>query len=191
VSAVTRRPGIAAALVVVLGAALASCGHSTVKGPTVVTTTTRTATAPQPTRTLLRNYRTYRAGQTGVLQSRSQHASLLMRVSKPTTSTSRLSSSYGYPPANGHYVTFVITVKNSGQVPVLLQRLDFFVRTPGKAKTTTDEGNAPFSGSGTQLDTTQLVPGKRVTNNLTFDVAQPTGTLFYAPNGDKSIAWTF
>lgn len=178
---------------VVLCGLLSACNltsHSTVNGPTVVTTT-RTAHPPNPTKTVVRDYRTYRAGQTGVLQSRSQHALLLMSVSKPSTSTQRLSSSYGYPPANGHYVTFVITIKNNGRVPVLLQRLDFFVQTPGKARTTTDDGNAPFSGSGTQLDTTQLVPGKRVTNNLTFDVGDPSGTLFYAPDGEKAIAWKF
>jgi hypothetical protein len=177
-----------------MGSAVTSCTvsrHRTITGPTVVTTTTRTARAPQPTRTVIRNYRTYQAGQTGVLTSRSQHASLLMTVRKPTTSTTRLSPTYGDAPAHGHYVTFVLTIKNNGRVPILLQRLDFFVTTPGAAKTTTDDGNAPYSGSGTQLDTTELVPGKRVTNNLTFDVAHPTGTLFYAPNGEKAIAWKF
>lgn len=177
-----------------MGSTLTSCNlsrHTTVNGPTVVTTTTRTAHRPQPTKTVLRDYRTYRAGQTGVLRSRSQRASMLMTVSRPSTSTTRLSSSYGDAPAHGHYVTFVLTIKNNGRVPILLQRLDFFVTTPGAAKTTTDDGNAPYSGSGTQLDTTELVPGKRVTNNLTFDVAHPTGTLFYAPQGEKAIAWTF
>jgi hypothetical protein len=63
--------------------------------------------------------------------------------------------------------------------------------TPGARKTTTDEGNAPFSGSASQLDSTELTAGQDVTNDLTFDVAEPTGTLFYGPNDRKELAWTF
>lgn len=193
-SAVTRlHRCVAAAATVLLGPGLASCTvgrHTVVRGPTVVTTTT-THAGPSPTTTIVRSYRTYRAGETGVLRSRAQHASLRITVSRPHRSTTRLSPSYGDAPLHGHYVTFQLTIANTGQVPVLLQRLDFWVRTPGAAKTTTDDGNSPYSGSGTELDTTQLVPGKRITNNLTFDVANPSGTLFYGPNGRKALAWDF
>jgi hypothetical protein len=176
----------------VTAVALAGCGVATQtkSDPTVTTTSTRT-TRPHPVKTVVRNYRTYRAGQTGILNSPQQHASLHVAVSAPSVATTSLSKSYGYPPANGHYVTFRLTITNTGRVPVLIRRLDFWVQTPGAARTTTDEGNAPYSGSGTQLDTTQLNPGDRVSNNLTFDVTHPTGTLFYGPGGHRALAWTF
>jgi hypothetical protein len=146
---------------------------------------------PGPVRTIVRAYRTYRAGQTGVVQARAQHASLRVTVSRPSVSTNRLSSSYGYPPARGRYVTFRVTLVNTGAVAVDIRRLDFAVRTPGLPRTTTDDGNSPYSGSGSQLDTTELSPGQRVSNDLTFDVRTASGTLRYSPGGKTALAWTF
>jgi len=154
------------------------------------TSPTETRTHPDPVTTVVRDYRTYRAGQTGVLNSPSQHASLRLTVSRPSRSTTRLSS-YGDPPRYGYYVTFRLAITNTGRVPILLRRLDFWVRTSGAAKTTTDAGNAPYSGSARQLDTTQLAPGQQVTNDLTFDLAQPSGRLFYGPAGRRQLAWSF
>jgi len=179
------------ALLAVFGIAASGCVHRSVNTtPTITTTVTRTV-HPHPTKTIVRDYRTYRAGETGVLSSPSQHASIHITVGPPSRSTTRLSPSYGYAPQHGHYVTFRLTIRNAGKVPILIQRLDFWVRTPGAAKTTTDEGNAPYSGSGSQLDTTTLTPGDSVTNDLTFDVANPTGTLLYGQNGHPALAWTF
>lgn len=106
-------------------------------------------------------------------------------------STTRLSPTYGYPPAHGHYVTFRITIVDTGRVPVAVDPLDFAVRTAGLGRTTTYDGNSPYSGSGDQLDSTELKPGQRVSNNLTFDVIHPTGTLLYAPGGHTALAWRF
>lgn len=142
-------------------------------------------------RTVVRNFHRYRAGQTGVVSSPGRHASLRITVSRPTLSTTSLSSSYGDPPRYGHYVTFRLTIRNAGTMPALVRRLDFWVRTAGVAKTTTDAGNAPYSGSGSQLDSTVLAPGHQVRNKLTFDVAHPAGTLFYGSGGHRQIAWTF
>jgi hypothetical protein len=143
-------------------------------------------------RTVVRRaYRILRAGHRGVVRSPKQHASVRVSVGKPSVSSTRLSPTYGVPPVHGHYVTFRVRVADTGKVPIELRRLDFFVRTPGAAKTTTDDGNAPASGSGSQLDTTELEPGQRVSNNLTFDVATPHGTLFYAPAGRIALAWRF
>lgn len=183
------------AAVVGCGVALSGCHvtHHVTRGPTVRTTVTRSTTAkPSPVKTIVRRYRTYRAGEVGLLNSPAQHASLRVAVGRPSRSTTRLSDSYGDAPAHGHYVTFRLTITNTGRVPIVIQRLDFWVKTPGARKTTTDDGNAPYSGSGSQLDTTELEPGDRVTNNLTFDVADPTGTLFYGPGGKRpALAWTF
>jgi hypothetical protein len=106
-------------------------------------------------------------------------------------STKALSASYGDPPRYGSYVTFHLVIANTGRVPVEIDRLDFWVATPGRARTTTDEGNAPFSGSPHQLDTTQLAPGRSLRNDLTFDVAHPAGTLYYGTAGRRELAWTF
>jgi hypothetical protein len=138
-----------------------------------------------------RAYRTLRAGHSGVVRSPAQHASVRVTVSKPSVSATRLSPTYGVPPVHGHYVTFRVRVADTGKVAIELRRLDFFLRTPGAAKTTTDDGNAPASGSGSQLDSTELEPGQRVNNNLTFDVATPHGTLYYAPAGRIALAWRF
>jgi hypothetical protein len=138
-----------------------------------------------------RAYRILRAGHAGVVRSPKQHAALRVTVSVPTVSSTRLSPTYGVPPAHGHYVTFRVRVVDTGKVPIEVRRLDFFLRTQGAARTTTDDGNAPASGSGSQLDTTELEPGQRVANDLTFDVAKPRGTLFYAPAGRVALAWRF
>lgn len=126
-----------------------------------------------------------------MIRSRSQRAALRLSVGLPTTSTTALSSGYGDPPRNGYYVTFPITIVNTGRVPIAVRRLDFWVATPGVPRTTTDRGNAPFSGSTRQLDSTELGPRQRLANNLTFDVAQPRGTLFYGSAGRPQLAWTF
>lgn len=133
----------------------------------------------------------YRAGQTGGVSSPGQHAALRITVSRPTVSTASLSRGYGYPPRSGHYVGFRVTIRNTGKVPVTIGPLDFWVRTPSAARTTTDDGNAPYSGGGRQLDQTQLAAGHVVQNKLTFDVAKPRGTLFYGPGGKPAIGWTF
>jgi hypothetical protein len=192
VTALRRTASVGAATMVAVG--LTGCHLATktrvVNEPTIVTTVTSTA-SPKPIKTIFRDYRTYRAGQTGQLGSRSQKSSLLIRAGKPSTSTTRLSSGYGLDPQNGHYVTFPLTIRNAGRVPVLIQRLDFYVKTPGVPDTTTDEGNSPVSGSPQQLDTTELAPGQQVSNNLTFDLAHTSGILFYAPHGERALAWRF
>jgi hypothetical protein len=186
-----------AALIVSAGALLSACNAGarqvkTVIGPTIRTTTTsRPGNSRQPTTTVVRGYHTYVAGQTGLIDSPSQHAAMAITVGPPSRSTTRLSPTYGYSPRFGHYVTFRLTIHNTGKAPIVLQRLDFWVTTPGTHKTTTNDGNSPYSGSGSQLDNTELTAGEHVTNDLTFDVANPTGTLYYAPGGHKELAWTF
>jgi len=180
-------------LVTIAAIGLSGCavgGGSTTPGRVLVTTVTRSAT-PNPQRTVVRKYPTLRAGEAGVISSPAQHASLRMAVGPPRVSQTRLSPTYGYPPRYGHYVTFRLTITNTGKAAIEIQRLDFWVRTPGAKMTTTDDGNSPYSGSGSQLDTTELTAGQHVSNDLTFDVAHPSGTLYYGPRGHKELAWTF
>ena len=146
---------------------------------------------PVPVKTVVRNYPVYRAGQAGAVSSPGQHAALRIMVSRPAVSTTSLSRGYGYSPRYGHYVSFRLTIRNTGKVPVTVGPLDFWVRTRGAARTTTDDGNAPYSGSSRQLDSTVLAVGHQVRNELTFDVADPSGTLFYGSRGSRAIGWSF
>lgn len=180
----------AVALAVVALASGCQVGHTTTEpGPTTTTYITHT---PHPHRTtIIKGYRTFGAGTTGSIGVPSQGAAMVITAKVPSVSRNRLSPTYGYPPAHGYYVTFPLIIKNTGQQSLLIERLDFYVKTPGLGKITTNDGNAPYSGSPRQLDSTLLAPGKTLSNNLTFDVSRPRGTFYYAPGGKPSIAWTF
>jgi hypothetical protein len=146
--------------------------------------------SPSPARTVVKNAHTYPAGR-GVDFAAQRGVSLHLMAGEPDTSRTRLSSSYGYPPARGWYVTFRLVVTNTGSRSILVSPHDFFVRPPSGLHVTSYDGNAPYSGAPRQLDTTQLEPGQRVAAPLTFDVAKPHGRLAYAPDGSTAIAWTF
>lgn len=176
---------------------LAGCGPNSSSppgSPVVRTTITKTA-SPHPTKTVVRSFRLLRTGESETLQSKSG-AAMFIKVAGPSVSTTRLSSTYGYPPSHGYFVTFKIKIKDVGSTPIVIQRLDFWVRTPGLGRVNTNDGTAFVSGSPSQLDTTELTPGASVvstiSNNLTFDVSHPSGTLYYGPGGKKpTVAWKF
>jgi hypothetical protein len=186
------RPLATVMIVVAVLAGGCRIGHTTrtITGSPPPTTITKHH-HPDPTTTVVKGYPTYRAGVTGTIGVPSQGASMTITAAVPKVSTTRLSPSYGYPPEHGYYVTFPLVITNSGHASLLIERLDFFVRTPGLGKVNTNEGAAPYSGSPRQLDSTLLAPGKTLRNNLTFDVSSPKGTFYYAPGGKPSIAWTF
>jgi hypothetical protein len=182
----------AGALIVLAGCTAGS--SSPQSQPTVQQTITKTA-APKPTKTVVRSFQLLRVGASETLQSKSG-AAMFIQASGPSVSTNRLSKTYGYVPSHGYYVTFKIKIKDVGSTPIVIQRLDFWLKTPGLGKITTNDGTAPVSGSPRQLDTTELTPGKTivstVSNNLTFDVSHPSGTLYYGPGGKKpTVAWRF
>jgi hypothetical protein len=159
----------------------------------VQTTITKTA-SPQPTKTVVRTFQLLHMGEAETLQSKS--GAMYIKVSGPSVSTTRLSATYGYPPSHGYYVTFKIKIKDVGSTPIVIQRLDFWMHTPGLGRINTNEGTSFVSGSPRQLDTTELTPGAAVlstiSNNLTFDVSHPSGTLYYGPGGKKpTVAWRF
>lgn len=116
---------------------------------------------------------------------------MLIRVGKPRVSTTRLSPSYGDNPIHGYFVNFPIKILNIGTRPLILERLDFYVDTPGLGKVNTNEGAAPYSGAPRQLDTTELEKGQSISNFLAFDVSTPHGKFIYGPGGKTSVAWRF
>jgi hypothetical protein len=181
----------ATVVAVALGMLATGClgSHKTVVVLHPGKTVTHTA-SPQPTQTRIKGHPTYQAGTTTTIQPQ-QGVSMTITVGVPSKSKNRLSPNYGYPPEHGYYVTFPLVIKNSGTTPLLIERLDFYVKTPGLGKVTTNDGAAPYSGSPRQLDTTPLAPGRTLHNNITFDVSNPRGTFYYAPGSKPTAAWKF
>jgi hypothetical protein len=146
--------------------------------------------SPAPTVTVVRTGPVVAAGTTVPFHAQAGVA-LKIRASKPSVSRQRLSSSYGYAPAHGYYVTFVVVLANIGTRPVAIGPGDFSVHLSRQGKVTTLMGNAPYSGASSQLDTTQLDAGQTVSGPVTFDVLAPHGTLSFAPDGSPAISWTY
>ena len=185
-----RRAGAAlatAATVAALSATACSNSHVQEGGPAVVVTT---SPSPGPTITVLRSGRTLAAGLTIDFTAQAG-VSLRLTASRPSASRQRLSRSYGYAPAHGYYVTFRLTVTNTGTQPVDIGPRNFVVRISGEGKVGPYDGNAPYSGASQQLDATQLDPGQTVRAPLTFDVRRPHGTLQFVPDRSAAVSWTF
>ena len=146
--------------------------------------------APTPTITTTLATRALQAGQ-GTDFTAQAGVSLRLTASAAHVSTTRLSRSYGHPPARGYYVTFTLTIANTGTRPVDIGPSNFHVRIPKEGVVTAYDGNAPYSGAPTQLDNTQLAPGEHVRAPLTFDVRRPHGVLMYLPDRSAAVTWTF
>jgi archaellin len=145
---------------------------------------------PRPTVTLVLSGPTIAAGRSGTVRAQAG-VRVRLTASAPRVSTTRLSSSYGYGPQHGYYVTFTVAAVNTGTRPIDLRPTDFFVTVAGQRPVTSYDGNAPYSGAPQQLDSTQLDPGQSVTGWLTYDVRHPHGTLSYAPDGSAALSWRF
>ncbi len=177
---------LALALVVLVG----SCGGGSPASPGKAAGSATATGSPRPARTIVRNTHVYRAGDTARLRAQ-RGVVLRLTVSRPRVSRTRLSSTHGYPPRHGYYVTFRVTVVNAGRRPVQIGPQDFVVRGGGAGAVTVYDGNAPFSGAPRQLDTTGLGPGERVSAPLTFDVATTHGRVAFVPDRSAAAAWTF
>jgi len=179
-----------AALLAAATLALAACAGSAGPDQRPPSSTTRTHFHPGPVRTVVRTSHRVAAGQTVVIAGQGG-ASVSITASRPSVSTHALSPSYGYPPSHGHYVTFHLTVVDTGTTPVLVDPHDFALHVPGEGTVSSYDGNAPYSGASSQLDRTQLEPGDKVRAPLTFDVRTPHGRLTYSPDRNPAAAWTF
>lgn len=146
--------------------------------------------SPRPVRTLIHAFHRYDAGQTAALDAQ-QGVSLRITVAKPSTSRTRLSSSYGYPPQHGYYLTFRISLVNTGSEPVELGPHNFVVVIPGQGTVTSYDGNSPYSGASRQLNTTELEPGDHETAPLTFDVRATHGRMDFRPARATAAQWRF
>lgn len=117
-------------------------------------------------------------------------AAFRLVVEQPSVSRTSLSSSYGYAPLHGFYVTVHVRLTATGDQPVLIGPANFFASVGG-AHVTTNDGNAPYSGASRALDSTAADPGETVTGPLTFDVTTPHGVVYYEPNSKPICGWTF
>lgn len=130
-------------------------------------------------------------GGTITLRDPASGASLRLTVGEPSWSTTSLSPSYGDSPQRGLYFTARVRMVATGAQPVTIGPVDFYVSQPGRPNTTTNDGNAPYSGASSALDSTAANPGETVRGPLTFDLATRHGLLVYAPAGKVTCGWRF
>ena len=174
-----------------MAAAVSGCGHVVVHRRVVTHTLPPVIrTSPQPTRTVVHAFHRYVVGQTALIAAQAG-VSLRLTVSKPSVSTTSLSSSHGYPPQHGYYLTFHLVVTDTGSRPVIIGPHDFAVRVPGQGAVTSYDGNSPYSGANRQLDTTELESGDTDRAPLTFDVRGRHGQFVYRPGGKTVAVWTY
>jgi hypothetical protein len=148
------------------------------------------SSTPAPTRTVISNAHVYRVGETAVIRAQAG-VGLRLRAAAPAVSRTSLSSSYGYPPQHGYYLTFRLVVVNTGRRTISLSPRDFYLRIPGRGRVTSYDGNSPYSGASAQLDATELDAGQRLAAPLTFDVGRRHGRLAFAPDGSAAAVWTY
>lgn len=182
--------GVAAGALTLAVLATACAGSSTGESPAGDDPSGTARTTPAPDRTVIRGAPVYPAGQRAELSAQAG-VSLVLTAAEPTVSKTALSSSYGYGPANGVYVTFRLTITNTGRRTIAISPRDFYVRVGDGGRVTTYDGNAPYSGAPRQLDQTLLEAGDRMRAPLTFDVDGRHGRLAYAPDDSAAIIWTF
>lgn len=163
-------------------ASLGTSGHAATPSPTPSHRTT-----PSPRRTITLPPRSqFTVGQTATVANPASGAHISITVAAPSYSATALGS-YGYGPQEGLYVTFPVTVANSGTVPIVLSVTDFVVDERGLSGRTPYDGNSPYSGEPTQLDHTEVAPGQRVSGFLTFDEPGRHGVLHW----QSICSWTF
>ncbi|HVS68657.1 MAG TPA: hypothetical protein VHE56_08910 [Mycobacteriales bacterium] len=195
-TAVTSTPGVRRLPVLGVIAALAltaACGGgSSPKGAGKPNPTTTKSTAGKPgPHYVSKGNRTLQVKQVAQIGTPGKGVAMLMKIGKPRVSRTHLSPSYGDNPIHGYFVNFPVKIYNDGVKPVLIDRLNFWVDTPGLGKVNTNEGASPYSGAKTQLDTTELASGQGVSNFLTFDVSTPHGKFVYGPHNKLTVAWRF
>jgi hypothetical protein len=184
-----RVAGVVAALV--LTAAACGGGSADPRSGLKPTHTKSGSAKPKPGPHFPQKGHPLKLGQVAQLGVGGKGAAALIKVSKPKVSRTRLSSSYGDNPVHGYFVNFPIKVLNIGKRPLMINRLDFYVKIRGLGKVNTDQGAAPYSGAPEQLDTTELDKGQAVSNFLAFDVSTPHGKFIYGPEGKTSAVWRF
>ena len=184
---VRSRQSVLLVAIALLASACASVGSPTTTADPGSSTSPG---SPSPRRTVVRDSRVVAAGRVVPFQAQ-RGVRLRLRASAPSTSTSSLSAGYGYPPSHGYYVTFRLSLANTGRKPVQVGPDMFVVVVRGQGRVTSYDGNAPYSGAPKQLDTTELDPGDVIGAPLSFDVRRTHGRLLFVPDRSAAVVWTF
>ena len=172
-------------------AVLAGCARSPVSSVPPSSTPSAGTPTPAPARTIVVDTRVVPAG-TGVAVPAQRGVGLRLRVASPTFRRTSLAASYGYPPQHGYYATFRVIATNTGRRTITIGPGNFFVRIRDhRARITSYDGNAPYSGAPRQLDTTALAPGDSLREPLTFDVGGRHGRIAFAPDRSAAVVWRF
>jgi hypothetical protein len=149
-----------------------------------------TSAKPVPTRTIVKNSRVVDAGRAVPFVAQ-RGVRLRLKASAAQVSRTSLSSNYGYPPSHGYYVTFALTITNTGSKSVQIGPANFVLTVPGQGRVTSYDGNGPYSGAHAQLDTTEIAPGDVIRAPLSFDVRTPHGRLLFVPDSSAAVIWRF
>jgi hypothetical protein len=176
---------IAAVTTVVLLTACGGVGSSQradVSGPASV--------SPAPVRTVVKDSRVVAAGRAVPFVAQ-RGVTLRLKASTAKVSRTSLSATYGYPPSHGFYVTFRLTVANTGSKPVQIGPGNFVVVVPGEGRVTSYDGNGPYSGAHAQLDNTEVAAGEVLRAPISFDVRSPHGRLLFVPDASAAVVWRF
>jgi hypothetical protein len=183
-----HRVGRTVALIAALTMTAAACDSTKNEpGPTVTKTTVKHHTKI----VVIKTFKTLKIGQSAQIGTAGSSAGELIKIGKPTVSQTRLSS-YADNPVHGYFVTFPIKIYNDGTSPLVVNRLDVWVKVPGEGVINNNDGAAPFSGAHRQLDTTELESGQGVSNIMTFDVSSTHGTFLYGPGGKHAeLGWNY
>jgi len=167
-----------------------ACGGQSAQPQSAPSSGGPASVSPAPVRTVVKNSRVVDAGRAVPFRAQ-RGVTLRLRASSAEVSRSSLSANYGYPPSHGFYVTFRLTITNTGSKSVQIGPSNFVVVIPGEGRVTSYDGNAPFSGAPRQLDTTQITPGEVLHGPLSFDVRTPHGRLQFVPDTSAAIVWRF
>jgi hypothetical protein len=146
--------------------------------------------SPAPVRTIVKDSRVVAAGRAVPFAAQAGVA-LRLRASAARVSRTSLSATYGYPPSHGYYVTFHLTIANTGSKSVQIGPGNFVVVIPGEGRVTSYDGNGPYSGAHAQLDNTELAAGDVLRAPLSFDVHAVHGRLLFVPDSSAAVVWRF
>jgi hypothetical protein len=183
-----HRGRLTATAVVLAAVGLTGCAGTSPAPQTQQSPTQRVT--PLPARTIVKNSRTVAAGRAVPFVAQ-RGITMRLKASAPKVSRGSLSSNYGYPPSHGYYVTFQLTIANTGSKPVQIGPGNFAVSVAGQGRVTSYDGNGPFSGAHAQLDNTEIAPGDVVRAPLSFDVRTPRGRLLFLPDNSAAVIWRF
>jgi nitrite reductase/ring-hydroxylating ferredoxin subunit len=141
-------------------------------------------------RTIIKDSRVVAAGRAAPFVAQ-RGVTLRLMASTAKVSRTSLSTSYGYPPSHGFYVTFRLTIANTGSKPVQIGPGNFVVVVPGEGRVTSYDGNGPYSGAHAQLDNTEVAAGEVLRAPISFDVRSPHGRLLFVPDTSAAVVWRF